>query len=505
MNVLLMHPDRDFDLAQNLPWNAQNLVEDLDLNTLFNTMAQKDQWLFDVARTSVLSSLTDPNTIQYRQHILQDCLKNPSTIRNLYGIATESMQEERKIYFGIFNSPSSVLYWSVQVLELFVRMLKKLANIAREEAEKFESEGFAQFFAMLIKEFDDEYFASLNTRLNDLRFPNGMLVSAELGDGNRGTHYILRRPHDVHTGWIHRLLAAKSLTYTYSISDRDESGDRALSALRDQGLNLVANAAAQSADHILGFFTLLRTELAFYLGCVNLHEQLTDRALTACFPLPSGPEQRCHHFNELYDLCLALRAEPAPVGNDMCAENKELIVITGANQGGKSTFLRSIGIAQLMMQCGMFVPAASFCANVCDHVLTHYSRREDTAMNSGKLDEELTRISEIVDHITPRSLLLLNESFAATNEREGSEIARQILSAFMDMHIKVFFVTHLYEFAQDFYSQGRDTVLFLRAQRQEGGERTYKILEGAPLQTSYGADLYHRIFVGTAGHGTGGS
>lgn len=108
-------------------------------------------------------------------------------------------------------------------------------------------------------------------------------------------------------------------------------------------------------------------------------------------------------------------------------------------------------------------------------------------------------MSEIVDHITPRSLLLLNESFAATNEREGSEIAQQMLSAFMDKHIKVFFVTHLYEFAQHFYNQGRDTVLFLRAQRQEGGERAYKILEGAPLQTSYGADLYHRIFAGTGG------
>ncbi|MER8376745.1 hypothetical protein NKH19_22355 [Mesorhizobium sp. M1338] len=64
-----------------------------------------------------------------------------------------------------------------------------------------------------------------------------------------------------------------------------------------------------------------------------------------------------------------------------------MVVITGANQGGKSTFLRGVGLAQLMMQCGMFVPAA-FCGSVCDGVFTHYKRGEDATMKSGKLDEE---------------------------------------------------------------------------------------------------------------------
>ena len=85
------------------------------------------------------------------------------------------------------------------------------------------------------------------------------------------------------------------------------------------------------------------------------------------------------------------------VGNDVNADDKDLVIITGANQGGKSTFLRSLGLAQLMMQCGMFVPAESFCANVCDGIFTHYKREEDVTMKSGKLDEELSRMSDIVD------------------------------------------------------------------------------------------------------------
>ena len=78
-------------------------------------------------------------------------------------------------------------------------------------------------------------------------------------------------------------------------------------------------------------------------------------------------------------------------------------------------------------------------------------------MKSGKLDEELSRMSGIVNHITPNSMVLFNESFAATNEREGSEIARQIISALLEKHVKVFFVTHLYEFAHGFYDKKMET------------------------------------------------
>jgi DNA mismatch repair ATPase MutS len=146
------------------------------------------------------------------------------------------------------------------------------------------------------------------------------------------------------------------------------------------------------------------------------------------------------------------------------------------------------------MQCGMFVPAESFCATVCAGLFTHYKRQEDATMKSGKLDEELSRMSHIVDKITSHALVLLNESFAATNEREGSEIARQIVCALVEKRIQVFFVTHLYEFAHGFYAQNMANAMFLRAERQPDGRRTFQLHEGEPLQTSYGEDVYKRVF-----------
>jgi len=292
---------------------------------------------------------------------------------------------------------------------------------------------------------------------------------------------------------VKRVFNKKSPIYTFHIHPRDDHGARAASELNDRGINLVANALAQSADHINNFFDMLRLELAFYVGCLNLSDQLTQMGEPVCFPQVVTSNERKHSFKGLYDICLALTVKQKIVGNQVDADNKDLMIITGANQGGKSTTLRSLGLAQLMMQAGMYVPAKSLCTNLCEGLFTHYKRKEDATMKSGKLDEELGRISEIIDRITPNSKVLFNESFAATNEREGSEIARQVVSALLEKRINVAF-THQYEFARGFYDKKMGNAIFMRAERKTGGARTFKLIEGEPLQTSYGEDLYCKIF-----------
>ena len=99
-------------------------------------------------------------------------------------------------------------------------------------------------------------------------------------------------------------------------------------------------------------------------------------------------------------------------------------------------------------------------------------------------------------------MVLFNESFAATNEREGSEIARHIVGPLLEKRIKMFFVTHLYDFAHSVYDKKMGNALFRRAERQPDGTRTFKLIEGEPLETSYGEDLYRGTF-GTNGAGSG--
>lgn len=509
MKARLLHRDRDFDWQSPLPWQAEALVKDLELTTLLNTMAQGDKFILDVAAKTVLAGFErDLDTIRYRQDILRDCLTWPTVVRELYDLAVEGVEQARKQYLGtiLLRSPDWVLRGSIDHMESFVGLIRRLKRFTDAHADEFPSDGWADFFARLKEELGNDYVTRIEEHVERLKFHGGLMLSAELGSGNRGSRYVLHWPPLLlRKTWTERFLAwlkglfteffkRKTPDCSFTLDPRDESGVRALMEVRSRGIASAANALAQSADHVRAFFKALRTELAFYVGCLNLHEQLRGKGEPICFPLAMAKDEQRLSFHGLYDVCLALKVGHRVVGNDAAADAKGLVMITGANQGGKSTLLRSIGLAQLMMQCGMFVGADSFCSSVCDNLFTHYQREEDIAMKSGKLDEELSRMSDIVDHLTPCSLILFNESFAATHEREGSEIAQQIVSALLEGRIRVVFVTHLYELARGFHGENRGNMLFLRAERGADGARPFKVIEGAPLQTSFGEDLYHAVF-----------
>jgi DNA mismatch repair ATPase MutS len=476
------------------PESVGLLTQDLELETLWNTMAGGDEFLFEMAKRGVLSSLSDPDAVVYRQRVLVDCLEQPQTVRQLYELAIRALENERQAGSLWYRaSPDSILHRSVRVLKLQVDILNGLRQIAEQQAGNFRSEGFTRFFAMITEELSEGYLQAVEHHLGELEFKRGVLESAALGRGNMGRHYIVRKRREQR--WTERLpFGNRSPGYSFTIPPRDQSGFNALEEIRGQGINLVADAVAQSADHVKSFFSMLRIELAFYLGCLNLRERLEEKGEPACFPVPLAAGELTLAAEGIYDVCLTLHLEDRVVGNEVNADGKSLVMITGANQGGKSTLLRSLGLAHLMMQSGMFVGAQSFRASVCTGVFTHYKREEDATMRGGKLDEELARMSEIAGQITPGSILLCNESFASTNEREGSQIARQVVRAMLDKQIKVFFVTHMYDLAHGFHAQGLDTALFLRAERQPGGRRTFRLVEREPLPTSYGEDSYRRIF-----------
>ena len=494
MNVFLLFPNRDADPEAPLPWQAEALEQDLGLPQVYEAMAQGDKFLHAAARRVLLDSLEDVDLIRYRQAVLQDCLAHPDIVREIYRIPIEAQEKKREQWLGIFSrSPQGILSSAVDLLAMFVGLLRRLKAIADAQAGAFASEGFRRFFAMLQAELDEAYFEEVETHLRTLKFRQGVLLSAELGPGNEGTRYTLRKPRRTPRPILKQIFD-RTPSCGFTIPPRDTYGSKALGEIKDRGLNEVANAVAQAADHIDGFLKLLQAELAFYVGALNLAERIAALGMPLAFPDPAPAETRRFTASGLYDLGLALAKNAAVVGNDIQANAKNLVIITGANQGGKTTFLRSVGLAQLMMQAGLFVPAQALEANLARGVFTHFKREEDAEMESGKFDEELGRMDAIADHLRAHSLVLFNESFAATNEREGSEIARQIVDALLEGRVKVFFVTHFYTFAHSYYAASQGEALFLRAERLPDGRRTFKMIPAEPLQTSFGEDLYRQIF-----------
>jgi hypothetical protein len=508
MKALLLHRDRDFEVERTpqrfdrtprkvpaVPSQSEiALVADLELEVLFAAMAGKDQLVYDVVRKTLLTGVrNDVDTILYRQQAVRDCLANPDVIQRMYAITNEVFQRQTKLWGFFRESPSGRLDYAVDVMKLYVDGFKRLRALADQSGARFKSEAFANLFSTLQRELSDAYFAVIDDHLKQLRFRSGVPASAMLGQGLRGIGYTLRRVRQPN-GWLERIFGDGRRVYKIYLAPRDEAGANAMNELRDRGLALAAGALARSADHVVSFYYQLRTELAFYVGCLRVYERLHDLHAPFSFPSPTaagGPRFAC---KDLYDISLALSANQRPVGNDINADGKPLIVVTGANQGGKTTFLRSFGLAQLMMQSGMFVAAAQLRANAVDGVFTHFRREEDASMKSGKFDEELGRMSDIVDVIAPYSLLLFNESFAATNEREGSEIARQIVTALLERPNKVAFVSHQFAFSHGLFESRRESTLFLRAERRDDGQRTFKLIEREPLSTSFGEDVYREVF-----------
>ena len=501
MNVHLLFAGRDPAPAPELPPNSADLIQDLGVDTLLEAMACGDRFLYEVAMQMLLTSLTDPVEITYRQRILRDFLARPRVLRELYELSVEAVTGQKKLFWSMLGySPSGLLYRSVRAMEFLVDILRRLRHLAEQHTGEVASEGLTNLFAMLVRELDEPFFAEATEHLKLLRFHGGVPISATLGTGGGSTNYVLRQPP--HRGWLARLvppnrrgqlLSVMRGSYTLRIADRDQAGADALASLRDRGLHLVADALSQSTQHVTDFFKALRRELGFYVGCLNLHEQLAGNGQPTCFPTPAA-DAAALSAQGLYDPGLSLRIRGQVVGNDLAADGRPLVVVTGANQGGKSTFLRSVGLAQLMMQSGMFSPANSYRARVGTCLFTHYKREEDDTMEHGKLDEELARMSQIVALLRPGGMMLLNESFASTNEGEGSQIAHDIVQALLSSGITVCYVTHMFHLAQWLQHDVADRARFLRAQRRQDGSRTFQLVEGAPLPTSYGTDLYRSIF-----------
>jgi hypothetical protein len=496
MKAYLLFPDRDFDFEADLPPGHQDLIQDLELATLLQAMAAGDKFLYGVSAKVLLACLDDPEAIRYRQQVLADCLARPEVVREMYAVATAALDDRRHIwgsYGGSYQTPSSNLSGAVNTVDAYVTRLRQLRQIADDHAAEFRSDGLRRLFATLQRDLDDEYFGEISYHVRQLRFRGGVLISAELAQDNSGINLVLRASGDGRRGWKERLGIGPRTSYSFTLAPRDEAGGQILADLTGRGVNLVANAVAQSADHIRSYFTMLQAELGFYVSCLNLADRLAAKGVPTSFPEPRPLSPVTFTCTDLRDTCLELQSTGAVTGNDVQADGKSLVIITGANSGGKSTFLRSVGVAQLMMQSGLFVTAGSYRANVTRGIFTHFIREEDTGMTSGRLDEELRRMSAIADRITPGCLMLFNESFAGTNEREGSEIGRQVVSALLDAGIKVFFVTHRFGFAEHFHREQASSTLFLRAERQPDGRRNYKLAVKDPLPTSFGEDLYYQL------------
>ncbi len=154
--------------------------------------------------------------------------------------------------------------------------------------------------------------------------------------------------------------------------------------------------------------------------------------------------------------------------------------MTGANQGGKTTFLRSLGIAQLMFQAGIYVLAKQYSQRKYKQIFSHFTSQEDSAMNTGRFEEE-------------PSLIISNETFCGTTEVTAAQVAMSIVEGIADYDISLWMVTHISQFAINLYKKDKENYVFLSAGHAGEGQERFKMILKEPDNTSFGMELFQRI------------
>lgn len=261
-------------------------------------------------------------------------------------------------------------------------------------------------------------------------------------------------------------------------------------------------------------FVVLESELSFMLNGAALLERLRRAGLPVCRPEIAPTDARVTRLEESYNVGLALRmmaTRPADAaGGDTgmvtnpvtCDEESGRVwILTGPNRGGKTTYARAIGLAHLLFQAGLYVPARSACMSPVDGIYTHFPNREGTTPGEGRLDEEAKRLAEIFREATPFSLVLLNEVLAGTSTLEALALARDAVRGLRLLGVRAIYVTHLHDLAKyaeeiNATTTGDGVVGSLVAEVadvQEDGSmshrRTFRIRPGPPLGLSYASEI----------------
>lgn len=189
-------------------------------------------------------------------------------------------------------------------------------------------------------------------------------------------------------------------------------------------------------------------EIHFYLAFQRLRDELAEAGLRTCYPRLSTRSKRTV-ARETFDLALALKCTKARqpvVTNDIELANRErIIVVSGPNQGGKTTLARTFGQLHYLARLGVPVPGRQAQLLICDEVFTHFEREESHADLSGKLEDDLLRIHDILGRATSRSVVVMNEIFTSTTLQDAIVLGQAILAEIVRLDLVCVYVTFVDE------------------------------------------------------------
>ena len=477
-----------------------DFLKDLNINQILEAVsAGKGEYELDAFFHMPLKHEAD---ILYRHEILKD-LEDPGLFRFFTEFGKE-MGEIRKITAEIPK-----LYYKktkerclLEAASVYCRSVEKLYDFLNRNRPS--SKGLLAFLDCLSGYVGSVEFGHLKQEVSEI---TDALETVSYTLYIRGNHIDVQKydgAADYSTeigGFFDKFRQGEVPVFQYRFKDRDLNHVEAsimdlVGKLYPDIFNRLHVFTEENREFMFPAIRRFDRELQFYISYLEYMEPLKQKGLNFCIPELSESDKEIFG-NDCFDLALAASLAGKGQGvvcNHFSLQGRErMIIITGPNQGGKTTFARMMGQLHYMAGLGLFVPGTGAKLFLPDHIFTHFERQENQAAFSGKLQDDIIRIHEILSRATSNSLIVINEMFASTTLQDAVWLGKKVMKQISEMDALCVYVTFLEELS----AFDDKTVSMVSTVEPDKRTRTYKIVRKPADGKAYAAFIaqkYHLTY-----------